>query len=107
VQKGYFDFAKYGSIGISWVLSTSIYLYLGYKGGTYLDDRLESAPVFLLVGLLLAIGLSLSTLMTEVLALTKEVAEQQEETDVRAQDREKSNNSGPGQPSEKRRRNDR
>lgn len=97
MDKGYFDYARYGSVGISWVLSTSIYLYLGYKGGTYLDDRLESAPVFLLVGLLLAIGLSLRMLVTEILTLTQETAKRQHTPDDRALDREKSNNPGPGQ----------
>lgn len=94
MDKGYFDFAKYGSIGISWVLSTSIYLYLGYKGGTYLDERFESAPVFLLIGLVVAIGLSFASLMAEILALAKETSKRQPPSDGHALDREKRNSSG-------------
>lgn len=99
MDKGYFDFAKYGSIGISWVLSTSIYLYLGYKGGTYLDSKLGSAPIFLLLGLLLAIGLSVGSLIGEIVALTRDMedrkasSKRQHEPVGRALDREKNNNS--------------
>ena len=99
MDKGYFDFAKYGSIGISWVLSTSIYLYLGYKGGTYLDGKLGSAPIFLLLGLLLAIGLSVGSLIGEIVALTptwkteRRVQSDSTEPVGRALDREKNNNS--------------
>ena len=78
------------------MLSTSIYLYLGYKGGTYLDSRFESAPVFLLVGLVLGIGLSFASLMSEILALTKQTSKRQHAPDAQALDREKSNNSTMG-----------
>lgn len=94
MNKGYYDYAKYGSIGISWVLSTSIYLYLGYKGGAYLDSEFGSAPIFLLIGLLMGIGLSLRTLISEVLALTGAAGSDKNRGNGRAPDREKSNNSG-------------
>lgn len=68
-EKGYWDFARYGSIGISWVLTSSIYFYLGYKGGTYVDGRLGSEPWFLVLGLLLAMALSLKTLISEIMAI--------------------------------------
>lgn len=68
-EKGYWDFARYGSIGISWVLSSSVYFYLGYKGGTYVDERLGSEPWFLVLGLLLAMALSLKTLIGEIMAI--------------------------------------
>lgn len=91
MDRGYFDFAKYGSIGIAWVLSTSIYLYLGYKGGTYLDQRMSSAPLFMVTGLLLGIALSLKSLVTQVLELTEAFDKNKEKTDHRAPDREKGN----------------
>jgi len=96
VDKGFFDFARYGSIGISWVLTTSIYLYLGYKAGTYLDQRLESSPLFLLLGIVLAIGLSFRALISEILALTQEADERKRRGERPARDRENGNNSGPG-----------
>lgn len=95
-SKGYFDFARYGSIGISWVVSTSIYLYLGYKGGTYLDGKFESAPIFMLIGLVAGIGLSFASLMSEIVTLTKETSRKPPPKDDHAQDCEKSNSSTPG-----------
>src|SRR5690606_14001311 len=65
-----FEYAKHGSIGISWVLTSVIYFYLGVKGGTYLDERLGSSPAFLLVGLIGALALSLRSMVSLVLAVT-------------------------------------
>lgn len=90
MSKGYVDFAKYGSIGISWVITTSVYLYLGYKGGTYLDNKFESAPIFMLVGLVAGIGLSFVSLMKEIVALTKHTSQKPPPEDNHVQDREKS-----------------
>ncbi len=95
-NKGYFEYAKYGSIGISWVLTTSIYFYLGYKGGTYLDQRFDSAPIFLLVGLLGGMALSIKTLITNILELlgsknAKVDGDEVEKESPRGMDREKSN----------------
>lgn len=92
MNRGFQDFGRYGSIGISWVLTTAVYLYLGFKGGTYLDERLKSAPVFLIAGLLLGIGLSLRSLVAELLAITNELNKRDDQGIRRAQDREKSNN---------------
>ena len=95
-QKSYWDFARYGSIGISWVLSTSIYFYLGYKAGIYLDARLGSAPLFLLAGLLGAMALSMRALIVEISAIirgtsTPDGNESRTREPRPASDREKSN----------------
>jgi len=70
VSKGVFEYAKHGSIGISWVLTSVIYFYLGYKGGSYLDGRFGSSPAFLLAGLIAAMALSLRNMVSLVLAIT-------------------------------------
>lgn len=92
MDRGFHEYGKYGSIGISWVLTTSVYLYLGFKGGVYLDEKLKSAPFFLIAGLLLGIGLSLRSLIVELLAITAELSKKKERGSHRAPDREKSNN---------------
>ena len=92
-EKGYFEYAKYGSIGISWVLSTSIYFYLGYKGGAYLDARFGTTPIFLVVGLLAGMGLSIKTLIGTILA----VLDGSRPGERYGSDREKSNKS-PKEP---------
>lgn len=92
MDRGFHEFGKYGSIGISWVLTTSVYLYLGFRGGAYLDEKLKSAPLFLIAGLLLGIGLSLRSLIAELLAITAELSTKRNRASQRAPDREKSNN---------------
>ncbi len=71
LSNGWIQFAKFSGIGISWVLTTGVYLYLGYTAGNWVDARLGTPPVFLLVGALLAVLLSLWTLFNDVRALTK------------------------------------
>jgi ATP synthase protein I len=74
VDKGYYEYAKYGSIGVAWAVSTALYLYLGYAGGTWLDEKWGTTPVFLIAGLLLALTLSLQSLAATVRALAKEMS---------------------------------
>lgn len=71
--KGYYEYAKYGSIGVAWAVTTALYLYLGYAGGTWLDEKWGTTPVFLIAGLLLALALSLQSLATTVRALAREM----------------------------------
>lgn len=65
------DYARYGSIGISWVLSSLVYAYLGFKGGTWLDNRYGTDPLFVLLCLLAALGMSLYSLIQELLRIEK------------------------------------
>jgi F0F1-type ATP synthase assembly protein I len=62
---------KQASIGFA--VSTSyagtmlVSMYLGYRIGNYVDGRLGSAPIFLIVGLLLSIVLGMYTVVKEIL----------------------------------------
>jgi F0F1-type ATP synthase assembly protein I len=62
---------KKASIGFA--VSTSyagtmlVSMYLGYRFGNYVDGRLGSAPIFLIVGLLLSIVLGMYTVVKEIL----------------------------------------
>lgn len=69
-MSGLNSYVKYASFGISWVLTTCVYLYLGYKGGQWLDARWETEPLFLGVCLLVGLLMSVTTLVKELLALT-------------------------------------
>lgn len=95
MNKGYFEYAKHGSIGISWVLTTVIYFYLGYKGGMYLDGRFDSAPLFLLVGMLGAVALSMWSLVSGIQSLLAGSGSVGG-GDKRVPDREKSNKDAGG-----------
>ncbi|MBO8142653.1 MAG: AtpZ/AtpI family protein [Firmicutes bacterium] len=63
------DYGRYASLGISWVLATAVYLYLGYRAGRWLDGRLGSEPVFFVLGIVLGMVLSMLSLVKEVVAL--------------------------------------
>ena len=69
---GFRDYGKYATLGISWVLTTAVYLYLGYRGGAWLDARFDTTPIFFVVGILLGMLLSVGTLVKELQALTGE-----------------------------------
>jgi len=69
---GFGDYAKYGSLGISLAVTTAIYLFLGYRGGLWLDQRLGTEPVFLLLGIVLGMVLSLVSFAKEILALARD-----------------------------------
>lgn len=64
------QYGKYATIGISWVVTTAVYLFLGYRVGNWLDARWGTAPIFFVVGLLFGMILSVMTLVKELLALT-------------------------------------
>lgn len=88
MRGGLGDFARYGSLGISWVLTTAVYLFLGYRGGQWLDERLGTGPIFLILGMILGAGLSLMTLTKELLALDKAFRDRRR-PDAGAGDRER------------------
>ena len=80
------------------MLATAVYLYLGYKGGVYLDERFGSSPIFLVAGLLLGIALSLRSLVAELLVILadldkkKGLSSKSQEVKAHAPNREKGNN---------------
>lgn len=73
MKKGaYKSYIYYSNIGITWVLSTAVYVYLGYVGGARLDQLLGTAPVFFVCGILVGAALSFVSLIITVQRLSKE-----------------------------------
>lgn len=52
-------------------MASLVYVYLGYRGGLWLDNRWQTDRVFTLVGILLGIGLSIYSLLQELQGLEK------------------------------------
>lgn len=93
------EYGRYATLGISLVVTTAIYLFLGYRGGMWLDRRLGLEPVFLIVGIVLGMVLSLVSFAKELLALTQERrAPAQPDGDNDAGDSEKNNVSAATTP---------
>jgi len=70
VNRGLSDWTRYGTIGFSWVFLTAVLLYAGYRGGQWLDARWGMEPVGLVLGLVAAVALSLTTLIQELRAVS-------------------------------------
>jgi membrane protein DedA with SNARE-associated domain len=71
-MNGAHKYIRYSSIGITWVLSTIVYMYLGYVGGNRLDQSLGTAPVFFVFGILAGAALSFVSLILKVRRLSTE-----------------------------------
>lgn len=76
MEKGFYEYARYGSTGISWVLASCIYFYICYTGGGWLDRQWGTKPIFLTCGLILAMAMSIGTLFRLVLAAEKSLREE-------------------------------
>jgi len=87
------EYGKYASLGISLVLTTAVYLFLGYRVGTWLDGRWGTEPTFMVVGIVLGMFLSLVSMVKELIMLTRKApaSGQEHEQDPSARDSEKKN----------------
>ncbi|PKM90132.1 MAG: hypothetical protein CVU87_03260 [Firmicutes bacterium HGW-Firmicutes-12] len=76
---------KYINFGLSFGLTMAITVYLLYQGGQWLDNRFDSAPVFMIIGIMLAIAAVFKRLFAEVkmmdrdLSLDKDLSQNEEE----------------------------
>lgn len=75
MSKNLRELAEYGSIGISWVMTSLLAVYLAYKGGAWVDAKLGSDPLFTLIGLITGILMSIYSLVQQLLRI--ESSEQQ------------------------------
>ncbi|MHB8157024.1 MAG: AtpZ/AtpI family protein [Desulfocucumaceae bacterium] len=68
---------KYINFGLSFGLTMAITVYLLYQGGAWLDNRFNTAPVFMFIGILLAIAAVFKRLFAEVKMLDKDLSQDQ------------------------------
>jgi len=57
---------KYLNFGLSFGLTLAIVLYLLYKGGAWLDQRLGTSPLFMMFGIILAVATVFRQLVGEI-----------------------------------------
>jgi F0F1-type ATP synthase assembly protein I len=72
---------KYINFGLSFGFTMAITVYLLYQGGKWLDNRFDSAPVFMMIGILLAIAAVFKRLFVEVKMLDKDFSQDEENGD--------------------------
>lgn len=63
---------KYINYGLSFGLTMVITLYLLSQGGKWLDNRLGTYPLFMIIGILLAIGAVFKQMITDLLREEKD-----------------------------------
>lgn len=70
-DKSYLKYVRYMNFAISFGISSIVAMLLGYAGGSWLDKRLGTTPVFMLIGLLLGIATTFLILAKEIKVLDK------------------------------------
>lgn len=60
---------KYINFAVSFGLTLAITVFAMYKGGTWLDERLGTAPVFMMAGVLLAIATVFKRILIDIKTL--------------------------------------
>lgn len=64
---------KYINFGVSFGLTMGITVYLLYLGGSWLDGRLGTTPLFMVLGILLAIVTVFKQLLSDIKKLNDEI----------------------------------
>jgi len=78
-NRSWFTAARYYNFGISFGITTISAILLGLYGGWWLDRRLGTLPIFLLLGVFLGIGISFYSLWSELKALKDRSSEAEAE----------------------------
>lgn len=63
---------KYLNFATSFGITLVITIYVLYQGGEWLDERLGTEPLFIIIGILLAVAAVFKRLLTEIKLLDKE-----------------------------------
>ena len=63
---------KYINFGISFGITMAITVYVLYLGGKWLDNRLGTAPLFMFLGIVMAVAAVFKRLVADLKTLDKE-----------------------------------
>jgi F0F1-type ATP synthase assembly protein I len=63
--------SKYFGFALSFGLTMALTVYLLFKGGQWLDNKLGTEPLFMMLGVLLAIGAVFKNLFAELKILER------------------------------------
>lgn len=66
---------KYLNFGLSFGLTMAITVYLLSQGGKWLDNRFDTSPIFMSLGIILAIATVFKRLFTDIKTLDKDLSE--------------------------------
>jgi len=77
--KKYLIYSRYANLAFSLGVTMAVSIFFGYFGGTWLDTRLGTEPVFLIVGLLAGVAVAFKGLFTEITAMQQFIRRLEEE----------------------------
>lgn len=69
---------KFLNFGLTFGLTTAIVIYVGYRGGQYLDRRFGTEPWLMTAGILLAAAAAFKHLLAEVQRIDQEIKRDKE-----------------------------
>lgn len=69
---------KYLNFALSFGLTLAITVYLLYKGGTWLDQRLGTEPLFMILGVFLALATMFRQLFSEIKKIEQKPKQEQQ-----------------------------
>lgn len=91
VDKAFFRYSRWAAFGINWVVTSVVYVFLGFYGGRWIDDRLATGPLFLVLGLLGGVGMSLWGLLSSVASFAASEEKRRGSAPPSGKDRERDN----------------
>lgn len=62
---------KFVHFGLSFGMTMAVSIYLGFKGGIWLDNYFHTEPLFMFGGILLGIGVSFKSLLDNLKRIGK------------------------------------
>lgn len=71
LSRDYWKYAKYANFAMSFGITMALSLFLGYFGGSWLDRKFGTGPLFLVVGLVAGAGLAFYSMLKELQALER------------------------------------
>lgn len=71
MSRDYWKYAKYANFAMSFGITMALSLFLGYFGGSWLDRKFGTGPLFLVVGLVAGAGLAFYSMLKELQALER------------------------------------
>ncbi|HOB29064.1 MAG: AtpZ/AtpI family protein [Dethiobacteria bacterium] len=65
-KKGFMKYVRYTNLALSYGLTMILAIFLGFYGGDWLDRRLGTSPIFMLLGIFLGVGAGFYSLWSEL-----------------------------------------
>lgn len=80
-KHSYMTYAKYANMAMSFGLTMTAGILLGFYGGRWLDGRFGTGPWLMLAGMLLGVAVGFRSIWSELMTLEKELKTEKKKKD--------------------------